>query len=256
MIDDKTDKPEAPNAKTLDPDEVRRFAELADQWWDPEGPLRPLHRINPVRLTYIRDHLCSHFGRDPKMAQSLAGLSILDIGCGGGLVCESLRRLGADITGIDPAEECIAAAKSHAERAGLQITYQVATAEALVEQGRNFDAVLLLEVVEHVQDVPAFVATVAKLVRPGGLMILSTVNRTLKAYALAIFAAEYVLRWVPVGTHQWDRFVTPYELNTALRKAGFVPQDVTGMIYNPLSDEWRLSRDSDVNYFACAHRPA
>ena len=240
------------SSATLDRDEVARFAKLAETWWDEKGPFRPLHQINPTRLTYIRDRLCAHFGRDPKAPPSLTGLSILDIGCGGGLVAEPLARLGAAVTGIDPARETIAAAENHANGGGLDIAYEATTAEALADAGKTFDAVLLLEVVEHVPDVPAFLKRIAPLVRPGGLMILSTLNRTLKAYALAIVGAEFILRWVPAGTHQWDRFVMPEELKAALTGAGLTLADTTGMVYDPLADHWRLSRDTNVNYFATA----
>ena len=247
----------APNP-TLDPEEVARFARIAGAWWDAGGPFKPLHRITPTRLTYLRDRLCQTYARDPKQAASLAGLSILDIGCGGGLVSEPLARLGAAVTGIDPAPENIAAAEAHAQGAGVAVTYKVATAEAVAEEiaasGAGFDAVLLLEVIEHVPDVPAFLARVAPLVKPGGIMILSTLNRTLKAYALAIVGAEYVLRWLPVGTHQWQRFVRPEELARALRAVGLDLADTTGLIYDPLADEWRLGADIDVNYFATAAR--
>jgi 2-polyprenyl-6-hydroxyphenyl methylase/3-demethylubiquinone-9 3-methyltransferase len=239
---------------TLDRDEVARFAKLAGEWWDAKGPFKPLHRINPTRLTYIRDQLCHKFGRDKKTAASLAGLTILDIGCGGGLVAEPLARLGATVTGIDPAGENIEAAKAHAHGARLDIAYRAATAEDLAAEGASFDSVLLLEVVEHVPDVPQFLKQVAPLVKPGGLMILSTINRTLKAYALVIIGAELILRWLPAGTHNWARFVTPDELRRGLKDAGLAPTDVTGMVYDPLADEWRLSRDSDVNYFATAAR--
>jgi 2-polyprenyl-6-hydroxyphenyl methylase/3-demethylubiquinone-9 3-methyltransferase len=241
-------------SSTLDREEVARFARLGGDWWDANGPFKPLHRLNPVRLTYIRDRLCAKFGRDAKAAQSLAGLSVADVGCGGGLVCEPLARLGAHVTGIDPGEEAIAAAKAHAEAGGIDLGYEVATAEDLVARGRSFDAVLLLEVVEHVPDVPAFLTAVAPLVKPDGLMILSTLNRTLKSYALAIVGAEYILRWIPIGTHQWDRFVTPEELRSALRGAGMTLTDTTGLVYDPFADEWRLSSDTDVNYFATAGR--
>jgi 2-polyprenyl-6-hydroxyphenyl methylase/3-demethylubiquinone-9 3-methyltransferase len=240
--------------RTLDEAEVARFAKRAGEWWDSNGPFRPLHRINPTRLTYIRDQLCRRFGRDKLAAGSLKGLTVLDIGCGGGLVAEPLARLGAEVTGIDPAPENIEAAKAHAEGAGLRITYQAATAEAFAASGKSFDAVLLLEVVEHVPDVPAFLKAVAPLVKPGGVMILSTLNRTLKAYALAIIGAELILRWLPLGTHNWDRFVSPDELRAALKGAGLSLKDVMGMVYNPFVDEWRLASDSDVNYFATATR--
>lgn len=272
-------------SKTLDTDEVSQFAKLAEDWWDEAGPFRPLHKIGPARLTYLRDRLCAHFAedpvsedpvsedpgslaadrpqdqdaglaRDPKVPPCLEGLRVLDIGCGGGLVAEPLTRLGASVTGIDPGAETIAAAKAHAQGAGLKIAYEATTAEALVDQGRTFDAVLLLEVVEHVPDVPAFLKRLSPLVRPGGIMLLSTLNRTLKAYALAIVGAEYVLRWVPAGTHQWERFVRPEELNAALRGGGFKPAGTTGMVYDPLADRWSLSDDCDVNYFAAALKPA
>jgi 2-polyprenyl-6-hydroxyphenyl methylase/3-demethylubiquinone-9 3-methyltransferase len=239
---------------TLDPDEVARFARLADEWWDANGPFKPLHRINPTRLTYIRDQLCRAFGRDKRAGASLSGLAVLDIGCGGGLVAEPLARLGASVTGIDPASETIEAAKAHAKGARLDIDYRAATAEALAEEGMSFDAVLLLEVVEHVPDVPQFLKQVAPLVKPGGVMILSTINRTLKAYALVIIGAELILRWLPAGTHDWARFVTPDELRRTVHDAGLTVTDVTGMTYNPLDDAWRLARDTDVNYFATATR--
>jgi 2-polyprenyl-6-hydroxyphenyl methylase / 3-demethylubiquinone-9 3-methyltransferase len=239
---------------TLDRDEVARFGRLAAEWWDEKGPFRPLHQINPTRLTYVRDRLCAHFGRNPKAPPSLTGLTVLDIGCGGGLVAEPLTRLGAEVTGIDPAPETIEAAKTHAAGARLDITYRAATAEQLADEGQSFDAVLLLEVIEHVPDVPAFLQRIAPLVKPGGVMILSTLNRTLKAYALAIVGAEFVLRWVPIGTHQWERFVRPEELAAALSSASLALTDTTGMVYNPLADAWSLSGDTDVNYFATAAR--
>jgi 2-polyprenyl-6-hydroxyphenyl methylase / 3-demethylubiquinone-9 3-methyltransferase len=245
---------QAPQTPTLDREEVARFARLSGQWWDERGPFRQLHRINPVRLTYIRDQLCRRFGRDAKGPASLAGLSVLDIGCGGGLVCEPLARLGASVTGIDPAAENIAAAKAHASAGRLDITYEGTTTEELASRGQSYDAVLLLEVVEHVPDVPAFIKSVAPLVKPGGVMILSTLNRTLKSFALAIVGAEYILRWLPVGTHQWQRFVTPSELASALSAAGLSMTGTEGLIYDPFSDEWRPGTDTDVNYFATAMR--
>jgi 2-polyprenyl-6-hydroxyphenyl methylase / 3-demethylubiquinone-9 3-methyltransferase len=237
---------------TLDSEEVARFARLAGEWWDARGPFKPLHRINPVRLTYIRDQLCKTFARDPKGPSSLSGLSVLDIGCGGGLVSEPLARLGASVTGIDPAPENVEAAKAHAEGAGVKVDYRAATAEEIAAEGLSFDAVLLLEVIEHVPDVPAFLKLVAPLVKPGGVMVLSTLNRTLKAYAFAIIGAELILRWLPLGTHNWDRFVRPDELRAALEGAGLADIDTTGMVYDPLADEWSLSPDTDVNYFAIA----
>jgi 2-polyprenyl-6-hydroxyphenyl methylase/3-demethylubiquinone-9 3-methyltransferase len=242
--------------RTLDRDEIARFARLAGEWWDANGPFKPLHRINPVRLTYVRDQLCRRFVRDAKAGRSLEGLAVLDIGCGGGLVAEPLARLGATVTGIDPAPENIEAAEAHAKGAKLAIAYRAVTAEDLAREGAAFDAVLLLEVVEHVPDVPLFLKSVASLVKPGGVMILSTLNRTIKAYALAIVGAEVILRWLPAGTHDWNRFVTPAELGAALAGAGLDVSDMTGMVYHPLADEWLLSQDTDVNYFATAERVA
>jgi 2-polyprenyl-6-hydroxyphenyl methylase/3-demethylubiquinone-9 3-methyltransferase len=240
------------NSATIDHGEVARFAKLADDWWDAKGPFAPLHKIGPTRLTHLRDQLCGHFGRDPKAPPSLDRISVLDIGCGGGLVAEPLARLGANVTAIDPAPETIEAAKTHAKGSGLEIAYQAVTAEELAGEGKSFNAVLLLEVVEHVPDVPAFLKRLSPLVKPGGIMILSTLNRTLKAYALAIVGAEYILRWMPVGTHQWDRFVRPEELKTALSGAGLQLAGTKGMVYSPMADEWSLSGDTDVNYFATA----
>ena len=241
---------------TLDREEIARFARLAGDWWDTKGPFKPLHRINPVRLIYIRDQLCKRFGRDPKGPSSLSGLSVLDIGCGGGLVSEPLARLGASVTGIDPAPENIEAAKAHAEGAAIKVDYRAATAEEIAAAGRTFDAVLLLEVVEHVPDVPAFLKLVAPLVEPGGAMVLSTLNRTLKSFALAIVGAEYILRWLPVGSHRWDKFVTPNELEIAMEQGGLRVTGSQGVIYNILADRWQLSSDMDVNYMLVAEKRA
>lgn len=242
---------EPQGSTTLDPAEIDRFARLAAEWWDTNGKFRTLHQIGPARMTFLRDQLVQHFARPPGI-KPLAGLSVLDIGCGGGLVCEPLARLGATVTGIDPALESIEAARRHADAQGLAIAYRAARVEDLAAEGRTFDAVSCLEVVEHVPDVGAFLNTCAGLVRPGGLMLLSTVNRTVKAYLLAILGAEYVLRWLPVGTHQWERFVTPDELAAHLRAAGLGPPTCRGLVYNPLADTWTLSNDTDVNYFASA----
>jgi 2-polyprenyl-6-hydroxyphenyl methylase/3-demethylubiquinone-9 3-methyltransferase len=217
--------------------------------------MRPLHRLNPVRLGYIRDRIVGHFGRETRSSKALTGLRILDIGCGGGLVSEPLARMGASVTGIDPSPEIVAAAQLHAEEGGLAIDYRATSAEALAAEGAAFDAVLILEVVEHVADVAAFLATVAALVKPGGIVVASTINRTYKAFALAIVGAEYVLRWLPPGTHSYDKLVTPSELAGAFRAAGLAPADETGVMYVPIADRFRLTRDMDVNYMMTAVKP-
>jgi 2-polyprenyl-6-hydroxyphenyl methylase/3-demethylubiquinone-9 3-methyltransferase len=205
---------------TLDESEVRRFGALAAEWWDPNGKFRPLHKLGPARLAFIRQEIVRHFERPAGGLRPFAGLSVLDIGCGGGLVSEPVARLGAAVMGIDPATENIEAARRHAVDQNLAVDYRACRVEDLVAEERTFDCVLCLEVIEHVPDVPAFLAECARLVRPGGLMILSTINRTVKAYALAIVGAEYILRWLPVGTHQWERFVTPDEFRRHAEAAG------------------------------------
>ena len=239
---------------TLDQQEVARFAAIASEWWDTNGKFRPLHQIGPVRLGFIRARLDAHFALPSRGLKPFAGLRLLDIGCGGGLIAEPLARLGARVTGIEPAEANIRAARTHAAPQGLDIDYRVARAEDLAAAGETFDGVMCLEVVEHVPDVGAFLMTCAGLVRPGGIMVLSTLNRTLKSFALAIVGAEYVLRWLPVGTHQWDRFVTPTELDRHLAAAGLRMGRPEGMVYNPLSDRWSLASDTDVNYLVAATR--
>jgi 2-polyprenyl-6-hydroxyphenyl methylase/3-demethylubiquinone-9 3-methyltransferase len=243
-------------APTVDAAELARFAALAGQWWNPRGKMAPLHKFNPIRLGYIRDIACKRFARDPKRLDCLDGLRMLDIGCGGGLLSEPLARLGADLVGADPAEANIEAARLHAADGGLAIDYRATTAEALAEAGERFDVVLAMEVVEHVADLNLFVELTGAMVKPGGLMIAATLNRTLKSFALAIVGAEYVLRWLPRGTHQWDKFVTPNELEIALARAGLRLIDETGVIYNPLADRWRLGSDMDVNYMVTAERAA
>ena len=244
-------------AASVDPEEIAKFTAMAETWWDPDGKFRPLHRFNPVRLTYIRDRLCSHFGRDPKDERPLAGLRLLDIGCGGGLLSEPLARLGAEMTGLDAAEKNIRIASLHAAESKLDIDYRHATAEDLATAGDTFDAVLNMEVVEHVADVDSFLGASAALVRPGGVMIVATLNRTPKSFLLAIVGADYVLRWLPRGTHEWRRFVRPSELSQGLRRAGLEIAEMTGVAFNPLTDRWRLApRDLDVNYMILAERPA
>ena len=240
--------------ESVDRDEVARFAALAEEWWNPDGPYGPLHRMTPVRVEYVRDRLASRFGRDRASLRSLKGLELLDVGCGGGILAEPLARLGAAVTGIEPAPESVAVARAHAAAAGLDIAYRAATAEQLRAEGARFDAVIASEVVEHVADPAAFVRTLADLARPGGLVLLSTLNRTLKSFALAIVGAEVVLRWIPVGTHDWKKFVTPGELEGFCRDAGLDVADVTGMIYDPLRGTWRLGRDASVNYWLAAEK--
>ncbi len=245
--------PEA-RRSTVDTQEVEHFSALAAEWWNPNGKFRPLHKFNPVRLAYIRDHIAERFGRDPRAARPLEGLRILDIGCGGGLLCEPMARLGADVVGADASETNIEVARLHAAEAKLDLDYRATTAEALAESGERFDVILNMEVVEHVSDVPLFVATCAEMVKPGGIMFVATINRTLKALALAIVGAEYVLRWLPRGTHSFGKLVRPEELEKALRDAGMAVADRVGVVYNPLADRWQKSRDTDVNYMVLAEK--
>lgn len=242
------------SASTIDPAEVARFERIAESWWDSKGPMRALHKFNPVRLAYVRDEACRRFGRDPKSVTSLDNLSILDVGCGGGLLSEPLARLGAAVTGLDPAPTNIAVARLHAERSGVAVDYREETVEEVVARGERFDIVLAMEVVEHVPDVPAFVRACGAAVKPGGILVLATINRTLRAYALAIVGAEYVLGWLPKGTHRWDKFVTPDELRAAVRAAGLAVAHIPGVVYDPLRDRWNLSRDTAVNYMLLAER--
>ncbi|HLH12530.1 MAG TPA: bifunctional 2-polyprenyl-6-hydroxyphenol methylase/3-demethylubiquinol 3-O-methyltransferase UbiG [Methylovirgula sp.] len=238
---------------TIDPEEVARFDRLAEDWWDPAGPMRALHRFNPVRVAYLQQLFARHLHLQERQAgRPLAGLKILDIGCGAGILSEALASLGAEVTGIDPAPSNIEVARRHAEKSGLAINYVCTTAEAL--EGEAFDVVLAMEVVEHVRDVKAFVARAAAWVRPRGLFVLATINRTARSYLFAIVGAEYVLRWLPKGTHRWEHFVTPRELAKALGAASLEVIDQTGIVFNPLGGEWRQSRDMEVNYILAAAR--
>ncbi|MES0883533.1 bifunctional 2-polyprenyl-6-hydroxyphenol methylase/3-demethylubiquinol 3-O-methyltransferase UbiG [Roseibium sp. SCP14] len=239
---------------TIDSEEVARFSAMAEQWWDPTGDFKPLHKFNPVRLAYIKQEVCRHFGRDPKAADAFKGLRFLDIGCGGGLLSEPMARLGAEVVGADPSETNIKIAKLHMESSGLEIDYRAETAESLAAAGETFDVVLNMEVVEHVADVPLFMEATSQMVRPGGLMFIATINRTLKAYALAIVGAEYVLRWLPKGTHSYEKLVKPAELEEPVKAAGLKIIDRSGVSYNPLTDTWGQSRDMDVNYMLLAER--
>lgn len=245
---------------TVDAEDVARFERLGDDWWAPRGSMRPLHKLNPVRIAYLRDHMAEHFpapdggARDANRPAPLAGLTILDIGCGGGILCEPMARLGAAVTGIDPAPGNVRIADKHAQEGGLSIDYRAVTAEDLAASGARYDVVLAMEVVEHVTDMEAFVKTACSMVRPGGLFFAATLNRTMKSFALAIVGAEYVLRWVPKGTHQWEKFVKPRELEEAIAQGGCDVFDVAGVIYNPLRDAWAQARDTDVNYMLVARR--
>ncbi len=239
---------------TIDPREVAQFDSLASEWWNPSGQMKPLHRINPVRIGFIREQIALNFHIDIKAAKPFTGLKILDIGCGGGLLCEPLARLGASVTGIDPGPSNIEIARLHANRSGLELDYRATSAEALAETDERYDVVLAMEVIEHVANVENFIAASTKLVKPKGLFIGSTLNRTLRSFALAIIGAEYVLRWLPKGTHAWDKFVKPAEFAAALRKAGLDEAEIKGMVYAPLADSWHLSGDTSVNYFIAARK--
>lgn len=243
-------------ATTVDPREVERFAALAAEWWNPRGKMKVLHKFNPVRLAYLRERIVVHFGLDPKAIRPLEGLSLLDIGCGGGLLSEPLARMGAAVTGIDPAERNVRIASLHAEESGIPVAYRATTAEALADEGARFDVVMTMEVVEHVADVNLFLARAAEMVKPGGLLFAATLNRTKRSFALAIVGAEYVLGWLPRGTHDWNRFITPDELQIALEAGGLKVTDREGVVFNPLADEWRRSSDLSVNYMMVAEKGA
>jgi 2-polyprenyl-6-hydroxyphenyl methylase/3-demethylubiquinone-9 3-methyltransferase len=248
--------PTTAQSPTVDPVEVARFAALASEWWDAGGRMGMLHKLNPVRLKFIKEAACRQFERDPKRLDSLEGLRILDIGCGGGILSEPLARLGAEVVGADPAVPNIEAAKVHAAGTGLRLDYRATTAEALAEAGERFDLVLAMEVVEHVADVALFVQRCAEMVKPRGLLIAATINRTLKSFALAIVGAEYVLRWLPRGTHRWDKFVTPNEFEAALERNHLRVIQQTGVVYDLLADRWHLADDMDVNYMLAAEKSA
>lgn len=240
------------SAASIDPAEIARFSAMAAEWWNPQGKFRPLHKFNPVRLAFIREQIARHFGRNAAASAPLEGLRLLDIGCGGGLVAEPMARLGAEVVGVDASERNIGVARTHAEEAGVTVDYRSTSAEALAAAGERFDVVLTLEVVEHVADLEGFLKACGEMVKPGGLLIAATLNRTLKAYALGVVVAEYILRWLPRGTHDWQKFVKPHELAGALRHAGLNVTEIAGVSYDPLADRWRIGRDTAVNYLMVA----
>ncbi|MEM9350545.1 MAG: bifunctional 2-polyprenyl-6-hydroxyphenol methylase/3-demethylubiquinol 3-O-methyltransferase UbiG [Pseudomonadota bacterium] len=243
------------NASTVDAEEIAKFEAMAAEWWDETGKFKPLHMLNPTRLDYITTQIAAEFGRDLGDEKPFDGLHILDIGCGGGLLCEPMARLGATVVGADAAERNIPVARIHAEQSGLDIDYRHTTAEALADAGEAFDAVLNMEVVEHVADPQLYLNACAELVKPGGLHICSTLNRTAKSYLAAIIGAEHVMRWLPKGTHEWQKFITPDELVSMIETAGLEAVDRTGMVFNPLSWSWSLSqRDLSVNYVTTARK--
>lgn len=240
-------------AGTIDAAEIARFSAIAAEWWDTSGKFRPLHKLNPIRLGYIRDTVCAHVGRDPLAPSPLAGLSLVDIGCGGGLLSEPLSRMGATVLGVDAAERNVKTAAAHAAETGASAQYRATTSEALVAEGAQFDVVLAMEVIEHVADVDLFVKSCAALVKPGGILFFATLNRTAKSFALGIVGAEYILRWLPRGTHDWRRFLRPSEFAAHLRTHGLAVKGLTGLTYAPFADEFRLNpKDLDVNYMGWA----
>jgi 2-polyprenyl-6-hydroxyphenyl methylase/3-demethylubiquinone-9 3-methyltransferase len=237
-------------APSIDPAEIAKFTAMAAEWWDPTGKFAPLHKFNPIRLGFIRETAAKHFGRQG--LKPFQGLSLLDIGCGGGLLCEPMARLGFDVLGADASERNIKTAATHAAASGIAVDYRATSAESLVEEGRAFDVVLNMEVVEHVADLRAYLGACAKLMKPGGLMFVATLNKTLKSLALAKIGAEYVLRWLPRGTHDWSRFVEPRRLRELLEDAGLQVLKTQGVSFDPLAWEWKLSSDTDVNYMVVA----
>ena len=246
-----------PAESTVDPEEVAKFEAMAAEWWDPNGKFKPLHLMNPIRLDYITTQIAEEFDRDLNKPLPFKALRLLDIGCGGGLISEPMARLGAEVVGADAAEGNLPVARIHAEQSGLEIDYRHTTAEALAAAGEAFDVVLNMEVVEHVADPLAYLTACRQLLKSGGLHICSTINRNPKSFAVAIVGAEYVMRWLPKGTHEWNKFITPDELLTLLEQAGLQPVDSKGFVFNPVSWRWSISdRDLSVNYVTASKNPA
>jgi 2-polyprenyl-6-hydroxyphenyl methylase/3-demethylubiquinone-9 3-methyltransferase len=242
-------------SSSVDTAEIAKFSAMAEEWWDPTGKFAPLHKFNPVRLGFIRDTAAAHFGRDSRALRSFEGLSLLDIGCGGGLLCEPMARLGFAVLGADASEKNVKTAAAHASAAGVAVDYRATTAEDLAAQGLTFDVVLNMEVVEHVADLAAYLTACAALIRPGGLTFVATLNKTLKSLALAKIGAEYVLGWLPRGTHDWSRFIEPAKLQAMLEDNGLNILKTQGVAFDPLGWDWRLSTDTDVNYMVVASKP-
>jgi 2-polyprenyl-6-hydroxyphenyl methylase/3-demethylubiquinone-9 3-methyltransferase len=247
----------ANNSRTANAEEIARFSAMAEKWWDPNGAMKPLHKFNPIRLQLLRDNIAAHLGLDANQLDVLKDIEIIDIGCGAGLLSEPQARMGAKMTSIDAAENNIEVAKVHAAQSGLAVDYRNCTPEMLVDEGKQFDIVLNMEVIEHVDDPQFFMQACAALLKPGGLMFVATLNRTIKSLALAKFGAEYVLRWLPAGTHDWRKFVKPSEMSGFLRGAGLDLVDITGVAYNPINDKWSVApRDLDINYMVIAQKPS
>ena len=244
-----------PHSSSIEPEEVEQFSRIAEQWWDPRGKFKPLHQINPVRLRYLREHIVRHFGKDAASTAALEGITLLDMGCGGGLIAEPMARMGAAVTGIDASEKNIKTAALHAEQSGVKVDYRTGTAESLSAAGEQFDVVLALEIIEHVADPAAFVASCASLVKEGGLLVMSTINRTAKSMLFAKIGAEYVLRMLPVGTHDWRKFVKPDEMAAAMTQNGLSVTAMDGMVLRPLSRQWGIEpNDLAVNYLMVARK--
>jgi len=248
--------PEPATHASVDSGEIAKFSAMAAEWWDPAGKFAPLHKFNPVRLGFIRQTAAAHFGRDGRALRPFEGLRLLDIGCGGGLLCEPMARLGFAVTGADASEKNIKVAAAHAQQSGLAIDYRCTTAEALAEAGEKFDFILNMEVVEHVADLPGFLAACMAMLKPGGITIVATMNKTLKSLALAKIGAEYVLGWLPRGTHDWSRFIPPATLKGLLEETGLKTLKTQGVSFDPLRWDWRLGGDTDVNYMIVATRPS